>query len=119
MKKPDSRITVITDIPNNGYAAMVFTDNSMHVSSRCRGSELFHGLVSLTADLLSESSDTDIMEDPSGYIDDINKGVETFMSSLTTVIAHNITKNLMEKSKPENYEELLEMLREAFKNNED
>lgn len=119
MKQPDSKITVITDIPNNGYAAMVFTDDSVRVSSHCRGSELFHGLVSLTADLLSESSDTDIMEDPSQYLDDINKGVNTFMSCLTTAIAHNLTKSLMEKAKPENYEEMLEMLRNAFKDNDD
>lgn len=55
MKEPN--ITVLCNQPSNGYLALVFTDEGMVMTSRCKVPDAYDGLVKAVSDLLLDCVD--------------------------------------------------------------
>lgn len=83
MNKPNPDITVITNKPNNGYFAMVFTDNTTDVDIQCMLSDLYGGLVQIVSDVLIECADKLVsMPDPSVSSKEFAEGSEKYLNTL-------------------------------------
>jgi hypothetical protein len=48
----DSGITIISNEPNNGYIALVFTDKGVNMSSDCSLKDAYNGLIQVAADVI-------------------------------------------------------------------
>lgn len=50
-------ITLICDQPNDGYLALVFTDKGIVISSKCKQSNAYDGLIYAVSDLLVDMAE--------------------------------------------------------------
>lgn len=107
-------ITVITNIPNNGHAAMVFTDDGMCVTAACKSLALYSGILTLAADLILDTNESKLEEGFSTYIDEVTKDINKFSNELMHTVTHAITKKLLETADPEDYPDLLRTLHDEL-----
>lgn len=107
-------ITVITNIPNNGHAAMVFTDNGMCVTAACNSSSLYSGILTLAADLILDTNESKLEEGFSAYLDEVNDDICRLKDALVHAVTQAITKKLLETVDPEDYAKLLQTLHDEL-----
>lgn len=101
-------ITVISSKPNNGYLALVFTDDGVMFTSNCNREDAYNGLLRITADLLLECVES-IQQLPESKEDDIDKFMNVMMKAHLAYSTHlrdqmgklMIEKRLVKSGMPE------------------
>lgn len=110
-------ITILCDRPNNGYLALVFTDDGSILSSRCKMSDAYAGLVCAVSDLILDCAeqecpapDAEAMTDDSKearqktekWLEEILDASSEFMSEVLSKLSVSITaKKLIATGVPE------------------
>lgn len=69
MDKENLKISVFTSQPNNGYVAMVFFENKLAISSECKQSDLYKGLLELCSEVILDTVEEDRPKGDSEKID--------------------------------------------------
>ena len=92
MENPD--ITIICNKPNNGYYAMVYTDDGMIISSACTRADVYNGLLHAVAKLL-----LDTVELSKGEIRVDSDNIDNLDELASAIaIAHNTFANDLERT---------------------
>lgn len=101
-------ITVISSKPNNGYLALVFTEDGVMFTSNCSREDAYNGLLRITADLLLECAES-IQKIPESKEDDVDKFMNVMMKAHLAYSTHlrdqmgklMIEKRLVKSGMPE------------------
>lgn len=102
-------ITVISSKPNNGYLALVFTEDGVMFTSNCSREDAYNGLLRITADLLLECVES-IQKIPEAEAEeDIDKFLKVMMKAHIAYSTHlrdqmgklMIEKRLVKSGMPE------------------
>lgn len=100
-------ITVISSKPNNGYLALVFTEDGVMFTSNCSREDAYNGLLRITADLLLECVES--IEQLPESKDDVDKFMNVMMKAHLAYSTHlrdqmgklMIEKRLVKSGMPE------------------
>lgn len=94
----DSGITIISNEPNNGYIALVFTDKGVNMNSDCSLKDAYNGLIQIAADVIIDvaSSTTPPPSVKTENEEDYDKKATEHIKELDRVIG-KFTKQLKER----------------------
>lgn len=129
-----SDIITICNTPNRGFMTLVFTDDGVRVSTRCKIKDVYEGIIPVIADLLLDIVHqtcplpdlTDVEPTEEGFTDDLKSEVnayghqlvavhEAFTESLKNAMIHGTTVRQLtaQGCEPEAAEELTRLMEAA------